>query len=55
MTPAEQADFEVLQEKWQGYLATVDQQAAILSSGAPDAARQVSLWLNDDQNGQLAA
>jgi methyl-accepting chemotaxis protein len=55
MTPAERADFEVLQEKWRGYLATADQQAAILSSGAPDAARQVSLWLNDDQNGQLAA
>ncbi len=55
MTPAERADFEDLQEKWRGYLATADQQAAILSSGAPDAARQVSLWLNDDQNGQLAA
>src|SRR3954453_3998095 len=32
MTPAERADFEQLQEKWQGYLATADQQAAILSS-----------------------
>src|SRR4051794_7836659 len=55
MTPSERADFEVLEEKWQGYLATADQQAAILSSGAPDAARALSDWLNDDEHGQLAA
>jgi methyl-accepting chemotaxis protein len=55
MTDAERADFAVLTEKWQGYLATAGQLRTILSSGAPDAARQVSVWLNDDQNGQLAA
>jgi methyl-accepting chemotaxis protein len=55
MTPAERADFAVLQQKWQGYLATADQQAAILATGGPDAARKVDEWLNDADRGQLAA
>ena len=55
MTHAERADFDVLTDKWQGYLATAGQLKTILSSGAPDAARQVSVWLNDDKNGQLVA
>ncbi|MEU2347546.1 methyl-accepting chemotaxis protein [Modestobacter sp. NPDC049651] len=54
MTPAERADFQVLADKWQGYLATADQQATMLAAGG-NAARTVSAWLNDDKNGQLAA
>ncbi|SDD57211.1 methyl-accepting chemotaxis protein [Geodermatophilus telluris] len=55
MTPAERDDFALLTEKWEGFLATGEQMRALLSSGAPDAPMQVVAWLNDDQNGQLAA
>src|SRR6476620_4574169 len=54
MTPGERADFAVLTQKMQGYLATADQEKAILVSGSPDAPRRVDEWLNDGTKGQLA-
>jgi methyl-accepting chemotaxis protein len=55
MTPGERADFGVLTQKMQGYLATADQEKAILVSGSPIAARRVDEWLNNGTTGQLAA
>jgi methyl-accepting chemotaxis protein len=55
MTPGERTDFADLTRRMQGYLATADQERAILATGTPRAARRVDEWLNDGTNGQLAA
>jgi methyl-accepting chemotaxis protein len=52
MTAAEKTRFADLMTKWQGYFQTADQQVALLTSGAPDAARKVDEWLNSE-SGQL--
>ncbi len=55
MTAGERKDFAVLSQKMKDYLATADQEKAILVSGSPIAARRVDEWLNDGKTGQLAA